>query len=142
MLRLTGHIEDAIVEKLFNEGNFWGIEAQIDLKECNKEFIMSENGVHDFIIQLCEDVIHMERFGSPFIINFGNDPKVSGFSVTQLIETSLVSGHFVNLTGDVFLNIFSCKIFGPIQASKFASDWFWPKNVDVNVVLRGGSEDN
>jgi S-adenosylmethionine/arginine decarboxylase-like enzyme len=38
-------------------------------------------------------------------------PEAAGYSLVQLIETSAVTGHFCDASGDAYLDVFSCKDF-------------------------------
>jgi len=66
----------------------------------------------------------MKRFGETQVVHFGEDEKVAGFSMVQLIETSLISAHFANLTNTVYLDVFSCKMYDPAAAAAFAQKFF------------------
>jgi hypothetical protein len=44
--------------------------------------------------------------------------------MTQLIETSLVSGHFANDTNAAYMDIFSCKNYDPLVMANFTLKFF------------------
>ena len=113
----------------------WGIEAQIDLHNCNANSIRDAELIKQFVVELCER-IGMKRFGECIVVNFGEDERVAGFSMTQLIETSLISGHFANLTNAVYLNIFSCKYFDPNIVADFAKEFFEAGDYNLTYTLR------
>ena len=92
----------------FDRENPWGMSTSVDLYDCNPSTIRDADKIKEYVKQLC-DLIEMRTFGECLVVHFGDDPKVSGFSMTQLIETSLVSGHFANNTNAAYLDIFSCK---------------------------------
>jgi len=119
----------------FESAGAWGLMASIDLHDCNPFAIRDAIIIREFVIDLC-DKIDMNRFGECQIVDFGEDPKVSGYSMTQFIETSLVSGHFVNLTNSAYIDVFSCKWFDPEVARKIAEDWFSPKDSILHVTFR------
>src|SRR5579871_2619294 len=73
--------------------NPWGMATAIDLGGCAPYAIRDSDHLSRFVIALC-DLIEMRRYGEPLIVRFGDDPRVCGYSVAQLIETSLISGHF------------------------------------------------
>jgi len=91
--------------------------------------------VERFAVELC-DLIGMKRYGDPVVVHFGEDEHVEGFSLTQLIETSLVSGHFANASKNVYLDIFSCKVYDPFKAAEFATKYFKGDDFDINVLFR------
>lgn len=113
----------------------WGLWAGVDLHACDTGIIKDADMIKEFVYELC-DRIDMKRFGECVVVDFGEDPKVSGYSMTQLIETSLISGHFVNQNGNVYLDIFSCKYYDPAAAAAFAAEYFKAKDFSVQSVIR------
>jgi len=113
----------------------WGILSSIDLYDCNPETIRDAEKIKQFVIELC-DLIEMKRFGETQVVHFGEDEKVAGFSMTQLIETSLISAHFANLTNATYLDVFSCKTYDSQKVVEFAKDFFQAETATVHVVER------
>jgi len=126
---------DERVLQEFEATNPWGMAAAVDLGRCDPALIRDPRCIEEFVVALC-DLIEMKRFGRPTIVRFGQDPKVSGYSLAQLIETSLVSGHFAEESDSAYIDIFSCKAYPPYRAAAFCRDWFGAKTMRVNVVLR------
>lgn len=119
----------------YRRNNSWGLSSMIDLHGCDSNLIKDESTIKQFVIDLC-DLIKMKRFGECTIVNFGEDEEVAGFSMTQLIETSLISGHFANKTNRIFLDIFSCKFYDPKIAAEFAKKTFKAKDYNLVYHLR------
>lgn len=119
----------------FHQQGFWGLLASIDVKQCESNLIRSESVIKDFAIRLC-DLIQMKRFQDPTVVHFGEDERVAGYSLVQLIETSLISGHFANATNHAYVDIFSCKIFDPYQAADFIQKFFGGTSSTVNICFR------
>lgn len=119
----------------FDAFGAWGIQTGIDIHDCDPELIRSASAIEEFVVKLC-DLIEMKRFGDPVIVHFGEDERVAGYSMTQLIETSLISAHFANQTNNVYLDIFSCKYYVPEEAADFAREFFKGKDYDLHVVMR------
>ena len=113
----------------------WGLDTGIDLHGCNPATIRDAEKIREFVVKLC-DRIAMKRFGETIVVNFGEDEKVAGFSMTQLIETSLISAHFANQTNNTYLDIFSCKYYNPFEAAEFAKEFFEAENYDLHYTLR------
>ena len=105
------------------EDQLWGISTSIDIYNCNPETIRSADEIRRFVIELC-DLIDMKRFGPTQVVHFGEDEKVAGYSMTQLIETSLISAHFANLTNATYLDVFSCKAYNVLAVKNFAQRFF------------------
>ena len=101
----------------------WGLATSFDLYECDPATIRDANKIRQFVVELC-DLIEMKRFGETQVVHFGEDARVAGFSMVQLIETSLISAHFANLTNAVYLDVFSCKLYDPQKVEDFAMEFF------------------
>ena len=119
----------------YKEKRAWGLSSSIDLHNCDTVLIRDEEKIKEFVVKLCE-LIDMKRFGECMVVNFGEDEEVAGFSMTQLIETSLISGHFANKTNRVFLDVFSCKFYSPEIVAEFAKEFFNAKEYILNSILR------
>lgn len=107
----------------FNPEVSWGISSSVDVKNCDPEIIRNADLIRDYVVKLC-DLIEMKRFGECQVVHFGEDDKVAGFSMVQLIETSLISGHFANATNSAYLDIFSCKEYDPAVVAEFTKEYF------------------
>lgn len=115
--------------------NAWGIASSIDVYNCDPDLIRSAEHIKQFVIELC-DLIEMRRFGETTVIHFGEHENVAGYSMTQLIETSLISAHFANKTNTAYIDVFSCKPYNPDVVNEFAKDFFKGEFTVINVNLR------
>lgn len=127
--------DDSAIRAEYERENAWGLLSSIDLHDCNPEFIRDAEKVKQHVRELCEK-IDMKRFGETVVVNFGEDPRVSGFSMTQLIETSLISGHYANQTNAVYLDVFSCKYYNPYEVAEFSKEFFQASNYNLHYTLR------
>jgi len=120
-----------------NEEDMYGQELALDLYDCDPAMISSEKEIKRFVIELCDNVIKMKRFGEPLIPHFGHDnPITSGYSLVQLIETSNVTAHFSEYKKSVYLNIFSCAWFDPEKATAFCKTFFKAGRVTSHFIKR------
>ncbi len=117
------------------EENVWGIASAIDIYNCDPLKIRDSELIKRFVKELCE-LIEMKRFGETQVVHFGEDEKVAGFSMVQLIETSLISAHFANLSNAVYLDVFSCKPYDTETVRTFATQFFGGKYSHINVTMR------
>ncbi len=115
--------------------NYWGVSTCIDLYDCDLLLMQDETAVKRFVCELC-DLIKMRRFGETQVVHFGNDPQVTGFSMTQLIETSLVSAHFADNSRAIYLDIFSCAPYDSGEAAAFAAHFFKAQHHKLQIVAR------
>ncbi len=122
-------------KKAYDNSSPWGVLTSIDLYDCDSASIRNADYIKEFVVKLCEK-IEMKRFGDCQVVHFGEDEKVAGFSMTQLIETSLISGHFANATNTAYLDIFSCKYYEPRDVAEFARSFFKGAHYKMQVALR------
>ncbi|MEK7164086.1 MAG: S-adenosylmethionine decarboxylase [Patescibacteria group bacterium] len=112
-----------------NDNEIFGQELTLDLYECDLAIISSSEKIKEFVIELCDKVIMMKRYGEPLIPHFGHEnPITSGYSLVQLIETSNVSAHFSEHKKAVYLNIFSCAWFDPVKTEEYCKSFFGAKS--------------
>lgn len=124
----------SIVEQA-TEKSVWGIASSFDIYNCNPETIRDAEKIKQFVKELCE-LIEMRRFGETHVVHFGEDERVAGYSMVQLIETSLISAHFANQTNTTYLDVFSCKPYDPEIVREFAVNFFGGTHCIVNTNLR------
>jgi len=127
-------IVQTIVEQAVKK-SAWGIASSFDIYNCDPVTIRSAEKIQQFVVELC-DLIEMKRFGETKIVNFGEDERVAGYSMVQLIETSLISAHFANMTNAVYLDVFSCKPYDPDVVAEFAREYFEGSNCITHCNLR------
>jgi S-adenosylmethionine/arginine decarboxylase-like enzyme len=113
----------------------WGILTSLDLYGCNPETIRNAEEIRRFVVELCER-IDMKRFGECQVVHFGQDKRVAGYSMIQLIETSLISGHFANQSNAAYIDIFSCKPYDPDDVTQFSREFFGAEFIEVHVARR------
>ena len=113
----------------------WGLLTSLDIYECHPAIIRDADAIKRYVVELC-DLIEMKRFGECQVVHFGEDERVSGYSMVQLIETSLISGHFANLTNAAYIDIFSCKLYDPETVARFSQNFFKGKSLSFHVAKR------
>lgn len=115
---------------------YWGYHAMFDCSECDLEAITNPDTIYDFIQELVEQ-IDMTAYGQPVIAHFAtHDPTKAGYSFIQMIETSNISGHLVDSSGDGYIDVFSCKPFSTSTVEDVIDKYFNPKKVRLNFVTR------
>ena len=122
-------------EKEYTSQRPWGLSSSLDIYNCDPALIRDAGHITAFVHQLC-DRIKMKRFGKCEVVHFGEDLTIEGFSMTQLIETSLISGHFANLTNTAYIDLFSCRYYEPRQAAEFALEFFKGEHYKLQVAFR------
>jgi len=123
-----------IMEK-YNKENPWGMSVCVDLKDCDPKTLRDAKKVKEFVNNLVL-LLEMKKFGKTTVVDFGENPRVTGFSMTQLIETSLISGHFANNSNAIYLDIFSCKAYAPYKAAEFCKKFFGAKSYELKINFR------
>jgi len=79
----------------------------------------------------------MKAFGEPVCEHFAtHDPQAAGYSLVQLIETSSITGHFVDRSGDAYIDVFSCRAFDIEAARAVVERYFRPAAVRMTYLTR------
>ena len=113
--------------------SYWGYHLMLDCSGC--ENIDSKDNIYNFVKDLVNK-IDMEAHGEPIIeYLLPGDPK-QGYSLMQLITTSNICGHFMELDGTAYFDVFSCKEFDLTTAQNVVKQYFNPKKIRVNFITR------
>lgn len=114
---------------------FWGYHLMLDCSGCDIDSISNKEVIYKFIKDLVEK-IDMTAHGEPIIEHLlPGDPK-QGYSLMQLITTSNICAHFMELDGTAYFDIFSCKTFDVETAKTVVDQYFNPKKTRVNFITR------
>ena len=107
----------------------WGQHLILDLGDCDREAIKNPEIIHSFSADLVA-AIGMKAYGEPILEHFAaHDTAAGGYTLVQLIETSNITAHFAEQSGDVYLDVISCKAFSEDQALAVCQKYFAPKHI-------------
>ena len=113
---------------------YWGYHLMLDCAGCNTN-IASAAEIKKFITELVP-AIDMIAHGKPLIeFMLPGDPK-QGFSLVQLIETSNICAHFMELDGTAYFDVFSCKDFDLQVVRDIVQKYFGPTSVKEHFLHR------
>jgi len=127
-------LSDAQLMNYFVDKKPWGMELLINLYGCDVPLLSDKEYIRQFIIDLC-DFIKMKRYGEPVIERFG-EGHLFGISAMQLIMTSSIIMHCAENTGDIYIDIFSCREFPPKATVEFCIEYFKATTVKYGTVFR------
>lgn len=114
----------------------YGYELILDLEGCEKKVLTSRQKLQEYVDKLCK-LIKMKKYRKTLIPYFGEKKAhTKGYSLVQLIETSSITGHFSDLWGMAYINIFSCQKFDHIAAKRFTRQFFQAKRVKNRFLIR------
>jgi len=117
-------------------GQAWGLLASLDLYGCNDK-INDGKAIKNYVTRLCDDIIHMRRYGDCHLELFGEaGTPLAGYSVFQFIETSCVSGHFSESDNSAYIDVFSCADFDPEAVKEFTMDYFGATRCNITITPR------
>ena len=124
------------VEPKSVDSGYWGYHLILDCKNCDLDKIKNGDTIRTFTKTLVER-IDMKAFGEPMVEHFAtHDPAAGGYSLVQLIETSSITGHFVDENGDAYIDIFSCKTFDIETAKEVVKEFFNPEKMRTIFLTR------
>jgi S-adenosylmethionine decarboxylase len=115
---------------------YWGYHLILDCHACDVPSIQSKENIYNWIKKLVK-AIDMEPIGEPRIEYTAEQfPDKAGFTAIQVIVTSSIVAHFVDSTGDVYIDVFSCKEFDNATVIKTIDEAFKPKKVRATFLTR------
>ena len=116
--------------------NTWGYHLLLDCSAGDIKRITDKENVRDFIKELVV-AIDMVAFGEPWIEHFAtHDKEKAGLSLCQMIETSNITGHFVDKNGNFYIDVFSCKPFSNEVVLSVVDKYFRPQKIRMHFVSR------
>ena len=111
----------------------FGYHLMLDCSGCVG--IDNKENIYNFIKDLVPR-IDMLAHGEPIIEHLlPGDPK-QGYSLMQLITTSNICAHFMEIDGTAYFDIFSCKTFDIELAKAVVHEYFAPAKMRVNFITR------
>jgi len=115
----------------------WGQHLILDLTDCDREAIRDPNRIRRFSSNLVE-AIDMKPFGGPILEHFAtHNPQCGGYTLVQLIETSNITAHFAEQSGDIYLDVFSCQAFSEEKVIEVCEKYFSPRHIKRTSLARG-----
>lgn len=138
---MTHRHHDTMSRRTTGDPFDFGQHLIMNLTGCPLEIIGSAERLSAYVTGLV-DVIDMVAYGPPQLNDFGHaSPDTSGFTatqamVTQLIETSLISGHLVNARRTAYWDVFSCREFDITKALDYTEAFFTPRTMGWQVLWR------
>ena len=119
----------------------YGKELIIDMHNCDAS-TFNRKSIKSYFTELCK-LIDMERCKLSWWDDHGvpedeqqTDPHLKGTTAIQFILTSNIVIHTLDLLGNVYINIFSCKDFDSDEAMNFTAKWFKGKIVSSHEIER------
>lgn len=119
----------------------YGKELILDLHGCDAA-TFNRKSIRNFFKELC-GLIDMERCKLTWWDEYGlapdereTEPHMKGTSAVQFIRTSNITIHTLDLLGNVYLNVFSCKDFDPETVKSFSEKCFKGRTVSIHVLER------
>jgi len=115
---------------------YWGYHLTLDCHDCNRDRIKDIDGVKEFIKELMKR-IDMKPIGETRVeYTAAEFPDKAGLTAVQIIVTSTIVAHFIDSTGDLYLDVFSCKQFDIETVVSTVDEYFKPSNTRVNFLTR------
>ena len=107
----------------------YGHELILDVHGCDVATFTRES-IDGYFEKLCQaiDMVKCERYWWDDVGVSPEEQQVSphtkGTSAVQLILTSSIVIHTLDILGAVYVNVFSCKEYDPAVARQITVDWF------------------
>lgn len=108
----------------------WGYHAQFNCAGCDKKKITDPKNIKKFVSELIK-AIKMKQYGETILEHFAeHDPTKAGYTMLALIETSNLCAHFVDDSGEAYIDVFSCLDFDEYVAKEVIEKYFAPSSMN------------
>jgi len=124
---------DAYKRTEINGGKYYGKHLMVTAIACNDN-LLDLSSVSRFITEMVPR-IDMVPYGDLVIARFGEGIE-EGISAVQLIVTSAITIHTNDMMRDLYLDVFSCKWFEEDTVIDMIKEFFAPKEIKENTILR------
>lgn len=113
----------------------WGYHLAVNAV-CDPAKVTDPENIKAFSKDLVE-AIDMIAFGEPTVVHFAeHSADKAGYTLVQLIQTSNICAHFVDSSGECYLDVFSCKDFDPEIVMQKVIDYFGATSGNVQFFER------
>ena len=113
----------------------FGWHTTVDLAACN-DSVINPDKLQDWCAGLVK-LLGMKAYGECQTPYFGEEsPVTKGYSLVQLIETSLIAGHFSDHYRSAHIDIFSCKPYEAKAALLYTFEFFGGRIEKYDNVIR------
>jgi S-adenosylmethionine decarboxylase len=110
----------------------------MDLYDCKKGTCDDIGLCYNFLEEIVEH-LKMKKQSPPFI--FKSDaqefPDKAGLSGWVPLIESGIQIHTLSVKNFISIDVYSCKEFKTTELEKFVKKFFYPKEVEANLILRG-----
>jgi S-adenosylmethionine/arginine decarboxylase-like enzyme len=115
----------------------WGQHLILDFAGCPHKLLANSDHLRCWVKELVA-AIDMVSYGEPQIEHFATHSfEAAGYTLLQLIETSNICAHFAENLGQVYIDIFSCKLFDNETAESVCYKYFEPQVIERHCINRG-----
>lgn len=112
----------------------WGYHLILDCAGCKENFESPEK-MKIFVDILLKD-IQMTPWGECQVEHFAEKPEIAGWTVIQPLTTSTLTMHFLDESGDLYFDLFSCKEFNRGTVIARVKQWFSPLTIKETYLER------
>lgn len=116
-----------------NGKKYYGKHMIVTAASCNENLLSIEK-ISAFIKEMIPR-IDMVSYGDLVIHRFGEGVEL-GISAVQLIVTSAITIHTNDKYRDMYLDVFSCKWYDEKIVEDMLKEYFDPKTITTNIILR------
>ena len=120
----------------------YGYSLVLDMHGCDVNKF-NRITIGTFLRDLATEILHVEPCDLHFWDDVGvpddekqTDPKTQGTSACLFIITSNITIHTLDQLGSVYLDVFSCNKFDPIEVYGFACAWFRAQTMEKHFIER------
>ncbi len=124
------------IYRAYKQEKAWGVEAQIDLDNCDQYAIRSRDSILEFAKKICT-IMNIVRIHDAQLYHVGgSDEKTTGYCMTQVTDSAQITARFINGSNKVLLRILSNEPFDAQKIIALSKMHFKAKDCKTKIVLQ------
>ena len=113
----------------------FGTTMLLNLYDCKKDNMRSKEYILGFLYLLL-DAIEMHGDNIEMKNYIGRDEYTAGWSLTCMLSSSSLAIHFVPHTGNIYLDITSCKTIPTTKVLDVSNSFWAHTDYNIQVIVR------
>lgn len=115
--------QTSTLKKRISQKEFTGISLEIDLYNCSKDLIGSEEHIHEYVEKILS-ILQAKAYGACVVVHHGKGPEDMGYSMFQITESFSISAHFIDEKKAAYISLFSDQDLDEEGIGSFSKNFF------------------
>ncbi len=123
------------LKKKPSQKEFTGTSLEIDLYNCSKDLIGSEEHIHEYVEKVLS-LLQAKAYGACVVVHHGKGSEDYGYSMFQITESFSISAHFIDEKRAAYISLFSDKDIDSEKLGTFSKSFFEAESYQAHKNMR------